>query len=138
MSSRRTMWVGTIVVWGAVALPACDRTGGESAESEQTAVERGAGRSSPSQEGGGADDRWRRVQRAKLDDSAHTRLERAKKAQRALGKRLKKELTSSISEKSFSGAVEFCHSRAPEVAAEVAEEYDVRIGRTSHRLRNPD
>ena len=36
------------------------------------------------------------------------------------------------------GAVAFCHERAPEIARQVSKEKELKIGRTSHKLRNPD
>jgi hypothetical protein len=34
-------------------------------------------------------------------------------------------------------AIEVCQQQAPQIASKVGEEFDVAIGRTSHRLRNP-
>jgi hypothetical protein len=81
---------------------------------------------------------WKQVDEEGLGETSRAKLERARGAQKALGSTLKKELTRAVSEKSFSGAVEFCRDRAPEIAEEVAEKRGVAIGRTSHRLRNPD
>lgn len=82
--------------------------------------------------------KWRAIEKETLEKSDRQSLETARTAQKELGKTLKSELLNAVSEKSFSGAVDFCHSRAPEIAQKVAQKHDVHIGRTSHRLRNPD
>lgn len=81
---------------------------------------------------------WRRVEKGDLTEAERNRLERARAARKSLASTLKEELQGAVSEESFSGAVEFCRDRAPEIAQSVAEKKDVAIGRTSHRLRNPD
>jgi hypothetical protein len=81
---------------------------------------------------------WKRVELESLQESDRQKLDEAKAAQMDLGKTLKGELTSAVKESSFAGAVDFCHSRAPEIAQQVAEEHGVDVGRTSHRLRNTE
>ena len=98
------------------------------------------GDDNPTREADASDDdtAWETVDEKQLGEEARSRLERARGARKALGSTLKKELTNAVSEQSFAGAVEFCRDRAPEIAEEVARQKDVAIGRTSHRLRNPD
>ncbi len=79
---------------------------------------------------------WQPVDTESLEVNERQRLDTAQAAQKDLGKTLKGELTAAVKETSFAGAVDFCHSRAPEIANEVAEKHGVNLGRTSHRLRN--
>lgn len=51
--------------------------------------------------------------------------------------RLMKELSAAVDGGGPAAAIEVCHERAPEIAAAVADETEVEIGRTSFRLRNP-
>lgn len=61
----------------------------------------------------------------------------ANEAQRQLGMQLVKRLTTAISEGGAAAGVEVCSSAAPEIARSVGEANEVKIGRTSHKLRNP-
>ena len=61
----------------------------------------------------------------------------ADKAQAELAKRLMDRLSASISEGGPAAGIEVCSSEAPGIASAVAEANQVRIGRTSHKLRNP-
>jgi hypothetical protein len=63
-------------------------------------------------------------------------LERATRAREVLASTLMGELTEALDSEGPAGAVEVCRTIAPEVAAEVATNHGVAIGRTSFRLRN--
>ena len=47
------------------------------------------------------------------------------------------ELSEALADGGPPAAIEICATRAPAIAAEVAAEHGVRIGRTSWKLRNP-
>jgi hypothetical protein len=64
-------------------------------------------------------------------------VDRAREAAGRLGKELKAELTSALSESGPSGGVRVCRDRAPEIAAAVSGD-GLRVGRTAPRVRNPD
>lgn len=49
---------------------------------------------------------------------------------------LKQALTDALQEGAVEDAIEVCQLRAPMIAARVGDE-SIRVGRTSHRLRNP-
>jgi len=54
-----------------------------------------------------------------------------------MAKRLMGELEGALDSGDPATAVEVCRTRVPAIAADVSNEYGVRIGRTSYRLRNP-
>jgi hypothetical protein len=58
-------------------------------------------------------------------------------ARDALFQRLSARLMEVLGESGPSRAIQVCKVDAPRLAAEVGEEFGVSIGRTSHRLRNP-
>lgn len=62
---------------------------------------------------------------------------RADAAVEALRTRLQARLMKALGEGGAAAAVAVCRDEAPRIAAEVASETGVRIGRTSDRLRNP-
>lgn len=131
----------------ALGAPACEKSSDRSEQREEPSAasseqaeggEKSSEAPDESGEGTPAASGWERVSEDELSDEETDQLERARAARKRLGSTLKKELKSAVSERSFSGAVEFCRDRAPEIAREVADDRDVNIGRTSHRLRNPD
>lgn len=69
-------------------------------------------------------------------DTANPYLEQADEAIRALQSGLVNALTSAINEGGPGSAVFICRDEAREIAARVAEETGIAVGRTSHRLRN--
>ena len=78
-----------------------------------------------------------RVELGELTVEETLSLEKAKAAAKELGSRLMAWLTEAIGEGGFANAIGVCKIAAPEVAAEVGAEKNIRIGRTSHQLRNP-
>lgn len=58
-------------------------------------------------------------------------------ARDALASRLLGELGTALATGGPTAAITVCRERAPALAAEVAAEHEVRLGRTSQRLRNP-
>ena len=108
--------VGLMTIALLLVAPACERKPGSNSAADEPA--------------------WQSVDPESLQESERQRLVKAQAAQKDLGKTLKGELTAAVKETSFAEAVDFCHSRAPEIANEVAEKHGVNLGRTSHRLRN--
>ena len=79
-------------------------------------------------------------QKRGTSEATLTEAEATGKAQAAIGpfkKKLKAALMSAISEGGPVAAVDVCHEVAPKLAAE-ASSAKVTVGRSSHRLRNPD
>jgi hypothetical protein len=48
------------------------------------------------------------------------------------------ELEAALSSGGGAGGIEVCREKAPLIAAHVSEQFGLKIGRTSHRLRNPN
>jgi len=124
--------VSAMLVWGV----GCDRnkSPSQSPSAESTEAESTEAESTPSEER----ESWRQVSEEELDEPARQKLQRARQAQKDLGSTLKRELLGAIKEEKAAGAVDFCHEQAPEIAREVSESHELKIGRTSHRLRNRD
>lgn len=64
-------------------------------------------------------------------------LEKLRGAKSALAQQLMGALEGAIASGNPVAGIEACTSAAPAIAAQVSESHAVRIGRTSHRLRNP-
>jgi Protein of unknown function (DUF3365) len=54
------------------------------------------------------------------------------------GGALKGELTAAMKDGGPTAAVEVCHRRAPQIAESVSEMWRFSVGRSSHKLRNPE
>lgn len=78
---------------------------------------------------------WRPVEA--LDRAQQTQQEQAAGARDAVAGQLKKALQSAMSNGGPGAAVTVCRTVAPELTEKVGELRGVRIGRTSHMLRNP-
>lgn len=65
-------------------------------------------------------------------------LAKAKAAAAALKERLGTRLAEAVAGGGPASAVAVCRDAAPRIAAEVGREQGVRLGRSSHRLRNPE
>lgn len=81
---------------------------------------------------------WARIDLEDAPTTEKEKLEEARKAMKALGSMLVKELTEAVGEGNFARGVEVCQEAAPKIAKMVSEEYDVDIGRTSFKVRNPE
>lgn len=81
---------------------------------------------------------WPEVDIAALTDDQKAQFQLALGAQKELGGTLVQALTAAVAEKGFAASIEFCRGEAPTVTASVGEKHGVEIGRTSHKLRNPD
>ena len=80
---------------------------------------------------------WDELPAQGFDDRQRVQRDEANAAQGALFAALSAELSEAMGEGGPTRAIEVCATRAPAIAAEVSEQRGVRIGRTSHRLRNP-
>jgi hypothetical protein len=81
---------------------------------------------------------WRGVSEEELAPAQHAQLDRALAARDQLAATLMGELKSELEVGGPSGAVAVCRDMAPMIAEHVADDHGLAIGRTSHRLRNPD
>ena len=81
---------------------------------------------------------WTTVDHERLTPQQQQALSTARAARDALMRDLLAELSRALDEGGPAVAIAVCNERAPEIAAQVARDGGVRIGRTSFRLRNPD
>jgi hypothetical protein len=58
-------------------------------------------------------------------------------ARDALFQQLLERLMETLATSGPAAAIEVCQQQAPQIAADVSQQYGIDIGRTSHRLRNP-
>ena len=84
--------------------------------------------------------RWQEVSVAEMDGEQARMFDRAKEAAGTLGRTMVAELTQHMAEGGPVASIEYCRVRAPEVHAEVLPDLEgiQGLGRTSHKLRNPN
>ena len=80
---------------------------------------------------------WTEVATGTLTASQSAQATRAAAARDVLVKRLMSKLAAALEAGGPPAAVEVCQSIAPAEAAAASKETGVRVGRTSHKLRNP-
>ncbi len=80
---------------------------------------------------------WRVVAEADLSTAQRLQLDRALAARDELATTLMGELKAELEIGGPAAAVVVCRDMAPMVSEHVADNHDLLIGRTSHRLRNP-
>lgn len=81
---------------------------------------------------------WTRLDAAKLSEDMQARLGDAKKAQKGLATSLMKTLKAAVGKGEWAKGIEACKQASPAVSAQVAKNHDVKVGRTSFKVRNPD
>jgi hypothetical protein len=81
---------------------------------------------------------WRIVAEAQLTAAEKEQVERAGEARNLLFRSLLAELTAALDAGGPASAIPVCKERAPAIANEVSRDMGLKIGRTSHRLRNPE
>lgn len=81
---------------------------------------------------------WSPVAPGALTDVQQGQLSRATAARDALFASLSARLATSFDAHGAAGSIGVCKDEAPRIAADVAREHGLAIGRTSKRLRNPD
>jgi hypothetical protein len=86
---------------------------------------------------GGDEAEWRDVAVKDLTLAQRAQVARAHAAKSALFGTLSKKLRDALGEGGGAGAITVCRDEAPRIAADVSKAQGLRIGRTSHRLRNP-
>jgi len=92
----------------------------------------------PTTQESAAPEAWQAVSVAVMTEGQQAQRAAAMGAKDSLMREMMAELETALDEGGGVAAIEVCRSRAPAIAAHVAEEHGVGIGRTSHRLRNPD
>jgi len=129
---------------GVIALVgACTRAEAPEKQPSETAKEGAASKAAATQpsktEGPGtkASD-WARTSAEELTTGEQAKLEEAQKAKKALGSTLMGELKAAIGDGDFARGVSACKEAAPTARKKISDEYDVKIGRTSFKVRNPD
>ncbi len=80
---------------------------------------------------------WTPIDEAALSESQRAQRDAAIAARDAMFAALFARLESELAASGPAGAIAVCKEQAPLIAAQVAEEHAVQIGRTSDRLRNP-
>ncbi len=80
---------------------------------------------------------WTPVAPADMSPEQKAEQARCVEAVKTLGKRLVGRLGTALDTGDPAAAVEVCRTEASKITAEVGQEYGLRIGRTSFRLRNP-
>lgn len=80
---------------------------------------------------------WTTVGQDSMSGDQSAQRDRALAARDAMATRLKGRLMEVLSSDVPATAIVVCAEDAPQIAADVAREHDVSIGRTSFRLRNP-
>jgi hypothetical protein len=87
--------------------------------------------------GGSEPATWTRVFPDDLSAADQARLEKARTATRSLGTGLMGALMDALAEGGPPNAITVCRDKAPEIAKVEAAALNGKVGRTSHRLRNP-
>ena len=64
-------------------------------------------------------------------------VEQSRQLANQLGSQLKAELTAAIAAGGPVAAINVCHTRAPQIAAQLSQESGAQVGRTALRVRNP-
>lgn len=80
---------------------------------------------------------WREVSEEQLTPTRKVARDAALSAIDDLQQTLLAQVSASIQQRGPAGTITVCKDLAPELAEEVGRTHGVRIGRTSHRLRNP-
>jgi len=110
-------WTVLLVVFG-LMVSGCAKPAEEPAEVEVTAVE------------------WEKVLPGLMTDTQKAQQELVATAVNALASEMMGELTAALDSGDSAAGIAVCKEKAPAVAAHVNETYGVKIGRTSHKLRN--
>jgi len=80
---------------------------------------------------------WEILDSREMTPGTEAQLERSILAIRDLGSRLLQALSEGLDTEGAGGGIEICREKAPEIATEVSQRYQLKIGRTSSKLRNP-
>jgi len=80
---------------------------------------------------------WERVLPGLMTETQKAQQELVLTATNALVSELMGELMAALDAGDAAAAIGVCREKAPVVAAHVSDQYGIKIGRTSHKLRNP-
>lgn len=81
---------------------------------------------------------WQRIDIAKVSGDPAEKLAAAQGAMKALGTKLTQTMAEAVGEAGdFSAGITACQQAAPTVAKSISEKFDVEVGRTSFKVRNP-
>jgi hypothetical protein len=80
---------------------------------------------------------WERLLPGLMTETQKAQQELVLTATNALASELMGELMAALDAGDAAAAIGVCREKAPVVATHVSDEYRVKIGRTSHKLRNP-
>jgi hypothetical protein len=81
---------------------------------------------------------WQRITPDAMTDVQKGQHELSLAATNSLASELMGELMAGMDAGGPAEAINVCGSKAPAIAAQISQDYDLAIGRTSHKLRNPD
>ena len=81
---------------------------------------------------------WHLVQPAGMTATQKAQQELVATATNAMAAELLGELQAALASGGGTAGIEACRLKGPEIAASVSQQYGLKIGRTSHRLRNPN
>jgi hypothetical protein len=110
-------WTVVLVVFGLV-VTGCAKPAEEPVEEEVAVVE------------------WEKVLPGLMNDTQKAQQELVATAVNALAAEMMGELTAALDAGDPSAAIAVCKEKAPVVASNITANYGVKIGRTSHKLRN--
>lgn len=80
---------------------------------------------------------WTPVTPEEMGDTQKAQHELCVAATNAMASELMGELMAALDSDDPTAGITVCGAKAPEIAAHIARDYGVEIGRTSHKLRNP-
>lgn len=80
---------------------------------------------------------WTPASPEDMSDTEKAQHELCLAATNALASELMGELMAALDSDDPAAGITVCGTKAPAIAAQISENYGVRIGRTSHKLRNP-
>jgi hypothetical protein len=81
---------------------------------------------------------WHQIQPPNLTATQKAQQELVATATNAMAAELLGELHAALASGGGAAGIEACRLKGPEIAASVSQQYGLKIGRTSHRLRNPN
>ncbi len=81
---------------------------------------------------------WQPIAPQDMNATQKAQQELVLSATNALASEMMGELTAALDSGSPDQAIGVCKTIAPAVAAQISEQFSLEIGRTSHKLRNPD
>jgi hypothetical protein len=121
--STRTAWRLALPLTVLAGLAGCDRAASPDASGAAS--------------GAASSGAWPEIRDPRLSDDQRAAVDRGLAARDALFASLLGRLQSAMAEGGPTAAIEVCRTEAPAIAAEVGRDHDLRIGRTSFKLRNP-